>query len=120
MLTMVSDAERVRLSEVLRCSRLSSPTDRSNRLRGAMRAGLWSSFWVLGEVSVSSEDENCEHGTVFGGGGVKKRATREEKTICAVKLWTGGMSRRPSKPGTLELYQPMGKVMGVAPRTEKS
>ena len=52
--------------------------------------------------------------------GVKKRAATEEKTICAVKLWTGGMSRRPSKPGTLELYQPMGNVMGVAPRTEKS
>ena len=52
--------------------------------------------------------------------GVKKRAATDEKTICAVKLWIGGTSRRPSKPGILALFQPMGKVMGVAPSTEKS
>ena len=45
--------------------------------------------------------------------GVKKRAATDEKTIWAVKLWMGGTSRRPSKPGILELCHSIGNVIGV-------
>ena len=64
ILTIVTEADRVRLSEVRRCRMLSSPKERSNRLRGAMREGLWSSFSALGAVRVSSDEVNCETGQI--------------------------------------------------------
>ena len=52
-LTMVTEAESVRLSSDLRWKRLSSPKDRSKRLREATRGGLWSgatSLYLIGIV----------------------------------------------------------------------
>src|SRR5208282_4267164 len=42
--------------------RLSSPTARSNRLRGAMRGGLWSSFSVLMPGTLMNVEPNCVAG----------------------------------------------------------
>src|SRR5450432_1546072 len=41
---------------------LSSPTAKSNRLRAAMRGGLWSSFSVPGAGILISEEPYCDAG----------------------------------------------------------
>src|SRR5579863_7077340 len=52
--------------------------------------------------------------------GGKKRAATDDITTNAEMWWKSGTSVRSASPGTFELCQSIGKVMGVLPRTLKS
>src|SRR5271156_3775005 len=52
--------------------------------------------------------------------GGKNLAETDDATTNALKLWKLGTSARSASPGTFELCQSIGKVMGVLPRTLKS